>query len=82
MRDQWIYSMSIGNEVAYFATVEMSGIIDMDNAYNVVLNTGELFMDKEKVRFGLDKIEYMDSHNSIYIVLERDVPIGAMPVAC
>lgn len=68
--NKWIYSISWGNEVMCFMTVEMEGIIDMGNAYNVVMRSGELFMEKDRCSVSADKIEYRS--NGFYICLDRD----------
>ena len=76
--DTWIYSISDGVNMMCFMTVEMVGIIDMGDSYNIVFNNGELFVGKDCF-FSPDKIEY--KNGDLYICLERDIPKKMMPMA-
>ena len=78
MNDTWIYSTAYKNEIMSFQTVEIDGIIEMDDSYNIIFNTGEMFMDKNKCIFTKDRIEY--AVKDIYISIERDTPRGIMPI--
>ena len=79
MRDTWVYSTAYKNEIISFQTVEIDGIIEIDNSYNIVFRTGEMFVDKDKCIFSEDKIEY--TSGDFYICIERDTPRGIMPMA-
>jgi hypothetical protein len=59
---------------------ELLDIVEMDDCYNIILDSGELFLEKDKCTLGIDQVEYKDDVIEVY--LERITPAGILLKAC